>query len=136
MSTILINQLPSSQNTEAEFIPFAGGDGIAYKNEISQLQNRAKASGNTKGFYVLKSGFDLTADLSSYANSILEIRHNFDLGGGSATLPSGVVLVFNGGKISNGVIVANQTEIKGGLTQIFDTNITFGGSVNTEYVLP
>lgn len=45
------------------------------------------------------------------ANCIYEIRYDFDLGGQTVTIPSGCVLRFNGGRISNGKIATPYTEV-------------------------
>ena len=45
-------------------------------------------------------------------NTIYEIRYPFDLGGNSVTIPSGCVLKFNGGRISNGTLVGQNTAIE------------------------
>lgn len=42
-------------------------------------------------------------------NTIYEIKYDFDLNGGTITLPENCVLLFNGGKISNGKLNLNNT---------------------------
>lgn len=44
-------------------------------------------------------------------NTIYEIRYNFDLDGKKITIPSNCILDFQGGHISNGTIVLNNTNI-------------------------
>ena len=51
----------------------------------------------------------------SFASQVTEpnmkyvIKHNFDLGGGSVTIPEGCLIEFDGGKLSNGTLVGNDT---------------------------
>ena len=42
-------------------------------------------------------------------NTKYVIKHNFDLGGGSVTIPEGCLLEFDGGSISNGTLVGQNT---------------------------
>ena len=80
----------------------------------------------TKGYVILRKETSLALQMTK-ENTIYEIRYNFDLNGDTLTVPSGCVLKFNGGKISNGVIVGNNTVIDSPLVQIFD-NIEFSGT--------
>lgn len=61
----------------------------------------------------------------SEANTIYEIRYNFDLKGALLELPESCTLLFNGGSINNGTIVFNKTNILGisKLTDIGDVTI-------------
>ena len=61
----------------------------------------------------------------SEANTIYEIRYNFDLKGALLELPESCTLLFNGGSINNGTIVFNKTNILGisKLTDIGDITI-------------
>ena len=45
-------------------------------------------------------------------DTIYEIRYDFDLAGGSVTIPSGCVLNFIGGKLSNGTLTGDGTSVK------------------------
>lgn len=61
----------------------------------------------------------------SEANTIYEIRYNFDLKGALLELPESCTLLFNGGSINNGTIVFNKTNILGisKLTDIGDVTV-------------
>lgn len=61
----------------------------------------------------------------SEANTIYEIRYNFDLKGNLLTLPESVTLLFNGGSINNGTLICNKTNILGisKLTDIGDVTV-------------
>lgn len=78
----------------------------------------------------------------SFASQVTEpnmkyvIKHNFDLGGESVTIPENCVLEFEGGSLSNGTIVGNNTGIQAGFVKIFNTDITLAGSWNVATVYP
>lgn len=46
-------------------------------------------------------------------NKIFEIRDDFSLNGGTVTIPAGCILDFNGGSISNGTVVFQNTLLSG-----------------------
>lgn len=83
-------------------------------------------SPNGLGYKVLSKDADF-ADQVTEANTIYEIRNDFDLDSGSVTIPAGCILKFNGGSISNGTITGTQTAIEAGDYAIFG-NIVFAGS--------
>ena len=53
----------------------------------------------------------LTQDMINKSNTIYEIRYDFDLNGEEITIPEGCVLDFQGGKITNGTINLQATQI-------------------------
>lgn len=69
-------------------------------------------------------------------NTIYEIRDEFDLGGSRVTIPSGSVLVFNGGKLKNGTLVGTSTQVVADNVKIFDLNLSLDGSfLNEEFIV-
>lgn len=64
---------------------------------------------------------------NNHKNTIYEIRDKFNLNNATLTIPSGCILRFNGGTISNGKINGNSTKIEASNYQIF-YNISFSGS--------
>lgn len=60
-------------------------------------------------------------------NTIYEIRYDFGLSNATVTIPDNCVLKFNGGKLSNGTIQANNCRIEASLVPIF-SNVTFDGN--------
>lgn len=77
------------------------------------------------GYLVLKKNKTFAEQVTE-ANTIYEIRYEFDLGGDEVTIPSGCVLKFDGGLISNGEIEGDKTEITATAKKIFN-NIIFSG---------
>lgn len=65
-------------------------------------------------------------------NTIYVIRYNYDLGGTTVDIPDNVVLLFEGGVITNGTLVGSYTKISAPLYQIFGTDIRMTGSWSVE----
>lgn len=53
----------------------------------------------------------LLQDMINKPNTIYEIRYDFDLNNQEITIPEGCVLDFQGGKLSNGIIKGNYTDL-------------------------
>ena len=88
-------------NEEDLSIPEGGK--LQFANRVYNAQQP-----NGMGYVILRK--DKTfAEQVTLANTIYEIRYNFDLGGASVTIPAGCVLKFNGGNVNNGLIAFNNT---------------------------
>lgn len=99
-----------------------------------QIANRVNGSNTTgMGYKILRSNKTLSSQVTD-ANTIYEIRDAFNLGGGSATIPVGCVLVFNGGSISNGSLIMQGTFLDGDVKILGDVSVS--GSVSNDYVTP
>lgn len=66
-------------------------------------------------------------------NTTVKITKEWDLGGRSLELPTNVVLEFNGGYISNGKIIGNNTQLNGVLDKIF-CNVNIEGTWNVPVI--
>ena len=77
-----------------------------------------------KNYIILRESGTLAGQMS-VQNAIYEIRYDFDLDGGTLTIPSGSILFFNGGSLENGTVVGAGTAIFG--DYVFD-GVTFDGS--------
>lgn len=117
-------------------------------NKIKQLvlgnrpYNPSEFSGN--GYKVLEKNIQtvdgikkniLTAVMLSEANTIYEIRYDFDLNGADINIPSNCVLKFTGGKLSNGNIVGNNTTIENESDLIFENVRLIWGTYTNSYIL-
>lgn len=71
----------------------------------------------------------LTQAMINKANTIYVIQYDYDLKEASINIPENCVLQFDGGSLSNGTIVGNNTKIKTELEKIFN-NITIDGNWN------
>ena len=101
-------------------------------NKIKQLvlgnrpYNPSEFSG--KGYKVLEKNIQtvggvkkniLTAIMLSEANTIYEIRYDFDLDGETIEMQDGCTLKFCGGSLKNGTLKGANTVIKSDITLIF-----------------
>ena len=91
-----INNLPDDED-----ITSTGGD-----TPVLKFKDRKPDHG--KGYVILRRNKTF-AEQVTQANTIYEIRYDFDLDGGTVSLPDNCVLNFNGGSIYNGVICFNNT---------------------------
>ncbi|MBO7692860.1 MAG: right-handed parallel beta-helix repeat-containing protein [Methanobrevibacter sp.] len=97
------------------------------------------------GYVILRKNKTFASQVTA-ANTIYEIRYDFDLDNASVTIPAGCVLKFNGGKVTNGYLqgkLANDeiylSWFNGSVaalskldlsnsTVIFDINVVFDGT--------
>lgn len=73
----------------------------------------------------------LTQGMLGQENTIYVIQYDFDLNQnltGEVKVPANCCLLFEGGYISNGTIIGQDTEIQAGMVKIFNTNVTLAGS--------
>lgn len=113
-------------------------------NKIKQLvlgnrpYNPSEFSG--KGYKVLEKNIQtvggvkkniLTAIMLSEANTIYEVRYDFDLNGETIEISDECILKFNGGCIKNGKIIGKNTGILGHKNTIF-YNIYIDGNWNVQ----
>ena len=95
------------------------------ENNLLKFANRSATLTN-KGYKILRSDKTFAEQVTDI-NTIYEIRYAFDLDSESVTIPSGCVLSFNGGKLSNGTLEGTSTTIQSPGEKIFD-NIEFDGT--------
>lgn len=86
-----------------------------------------------KGYKILRKNWvrgynTLTQNMINKENTIYEIRYDYDLNGETIKIPENVILDFQGGSLSNGVIVGDNVLIKGDNTKLF-YNISFEGKI-------
>lgn len=100
--------------------------------DIMDRANPADTSG--MNHIVLKSNKTFAEQVTE-TNTIYEIRDSFNLNAATINIPNGCILVFKGGKISNGTLNGGDFNIVADLEKIFD-GITFtGGCINNTYEL-
>ena len=73
----------------------------------------------------------LTQEMISQANTVYEIRYDFDLSGATINIPENCTLDFQGGSFSNGTLNGNNTIIKSYPYFILNVNIN-GSFLNKE----
>lgn len=78
----------------------------------------------------------LTQAMMDKANTRYVIQYDYDLNGETVTLSKNSTLVFNGGSISNGTIIGNNTKIEASIEKIFGIDVVFDGSWSVEKCFP
>lgn len=82
-------------------------------NNRLQFANRASATGK-RGYVILRTDESFVNQVLN-DNTIYEIRYNFNLNASPVTIPQNCILLFNGGRITNGTLVcSNGVEIYNG----------------------
>lgn len=125
-----------------KFISYPDDEDITVVEDTSQTQllkfkdrthNPNLASG--KGYKILRRHWKevngvrkniLTQDMINDANTIYEIRYDFDLNGAEIQIKEGCVLNFVGGSLSNGTIIGNNSVVNSEPIVIFRNTIIKG----------
>ena len=125
-SSLLFDSCPATstfakQSSEVQFLA---------SEEAVPINTKSVIADNTRtgmGYIILNSDSSFQSQVKE-PDTIYEIRTVFDLSesGGKATIPEGCILKFLGGKICNGVLYSNNTEIEAPRYQIFE-NCTLSG---------
>lgn len=89
-------------------------------NKIDAIRFKDRDNSNGMAYKYLRKTKNMILSQSDFnqANTIYEIRYDFDLNSQTITIPEGCILRFNGGSISNGIINFSNTTLSG------DINIT------------
>lgn len=101
------------------------------KNNSNQIQLADRDSTNGMGYVILRKNKTFAEQVTK-ENTIYEIRYDFDLEGGTLNIPSNCTLKFEGGSISNGIIVGDDTSIISSICIIFKDNINLRGTFDVE----
>lgn len=88
-------------------------DGAVTDIKLNQSIRFNRAADSSKMGYCLLSDGSPFASQVTAANTIYEIRWNFDLEESIVSIPANCILKFNGGKIINGDIIGDNTYIEG-----------------------
>lgn len=117
--------------------------GIPSTDMTSAVQNSLQIADNSDhrpynssnpdgmGYLVLKKNKTFASQVTD-TNTIYEIRYDFNLNSATVVIPSGCVLKFNGGKVSNGTIVGRKTIINWDNEKIFGANLYLSGVFSSE----
>lgn len=76
----------------------------------------------------------LTQDMINNPNTIYHIQYDYNLNGQTITIPSGCVLLFEGGSISNGTLSGANTTLSGAIEHVFN-NLNIVGSWTNDFKL-
>lgn len=94
----------------------ADEEDITSEDNLLKLKNRDDALG--MGYVILRKNKTFAEQVTK-ANTIYEIRYDFDLKGEEFTMCKKCILFFNGGSLSNGTIIGDGTSIKASNYEIF-----------------
>lgn len=75
----------------------------------------------------------LTQDMISNENTIYIIQYDYDLKGATITIPNNCTLDFQGGSLSNGNVVFNNTEISSDANAVI-LNVDFEGNISNNEI--
>ena len=111
----------------------ADEEDITSENGLLKLKNRSALNGI--GYVILRQNKDFAEQITK-ANTVYEIRYDFDLNGAEITIPENCVLKFNGGSLSNGTINGDSYNIDAQRYKIFE-NINIKGTtkLNNYYLI-
>ena len=105
----------------------ADEEDITSENGLLKLKDRSALNG--MGYVILRQNKDFAEQVTK-ANTIYEIRYDFDLDNTSLTIPENCILSFNGGILKNGKIIGDKTR----LTNFIKLkNITIDGTFENEF---
>lgn len=102
------------------------------KGQVISLKDREynEDNPNGMGYIILRKNKPFKQQITK-ANTIYEIRYDFDLNGEEVTIPEGCVLKFEGGSLRNGSVIGNKTKITG--NPLFEVLI-YGTWTNNEFM--
>lgn len=78
----------------------------------------------------------LTQDMINQPSTIYHIQYDYDLDGRTVVVPNNCILLFEGGSLSNGTIVGNDTIISAQLIKIFNEDISLDGTWKINGIYP
>lgn len=76
----------------------------------------------------------LTQQMLNKENTIYVLQYDYSLNGQTITIPSGCVLLFEGGSISNGTLSGANTTLRGAIEHVFN-NLNIVGSWTNDFKL-
>ena len=97
-----------SQKAVSDALSTADEEDITSENGLLKLKDRSALNG--MGYIILRKNKSFAEQVIK-ANTIYEVRYDFDLNGAEITIPENCVLKFNGGSLSNGTINGNLYNI-------------------------
>ena len=110
----------------------ADEEDITSENGLLKLKGRSALNG--MGYVILRKNKDFAEQVIK-ANTIYEIRYDFDLDGKVITLPKNCTLYFIGGSIKNGTLHGNNTIINSIQENTIFNNIIFTGTFADKFYL-
>lgn len=132
MESIKFNQLDDALQamiaTPKTIVNHADGEDLTVRNQVLKLYDRHKETFKDvhKGYIIVRRNYEdiitetghesvcvLNQDMINEANTIYEVRYNFNLNGKTINVPEGCSIIFVGGRFYNGRVNLNNTTIYG-----------------------
>ena len=127
-------QTASEMNQLAQSVIINATELSNIKDDVAELSNKTYNPEEYSGMgratlrkNIINGVNVLTQEMISQANTIYEIRYDFDLNGSEITIPKDCVLGFQGGSFNNGVLNGVSTKIERNIC-IFGTDLDFTGT--------
>lgn len=114
-------EVQESGGPDDEDINYNSDQKLQFANRVYNTQ-----SPDGLGYTILRKNRTFAEQVTA-ANTIYEIKYDFNLNAATVTLPANVTLKFNGGSLTNGTLRGNNTTIDAADVKVFD-NITFTGT--------
>lgn len=95
---------------QGDVVNAADEEDITSINDLLKFKNRQSVSG--MGYVIIRKTSPFSSQIAEKTNTIFEIRYDVDLNGAIIQIPANCTLFFNGGSLSNGTIVLQNTSIK------------------------
>lgn len=97
------------------------------KNSEGEIQLTDRDSTNGMGYVILRKNKTFAEQVTK-ENTIYEIRYDYDLNGQEITIPENCVLQFEGGSLSNGVVLGYKTNISENNSKWIGNELTLNGT--------
>lgn len=125
-NTYTINLVIPEGGSPSDVIKLNDDDLTYSESEEIQLADRDALNG--MGYIILRKGQPVQSQMQQ-ANTIYEVRYNFNLLQESVNIPSNSILKFVGGSFSNGTLNGtNKAKIDAPYVRIFSDNLSLTGS--------
>lgn len=127
---ITINNFPDNEDLELYTIYQDSN------NKIDAIRFKDRDNSNGMAYKYLRKTKNMILSQSDFnqANTIYEIRYDFDLNGATINLPANSVLQFVGGSIKNGTLNGNNTVIEADSNAVIFDSVVIEGTWNVEHI--
>ena len=125
-----VEGVDTGKPARVDVVNAADEEDITSKDNLLKLKDRNDALG--MGYVILRKNKTFAEQVTK-ENTIYEIRYDFDLEDSEISLPKDIALKFEGGKLSNGILLAERCQIISASDEIF-SNIELIGSFYADMV--
>lgn len=112
----------------------ADNEDLTVENGVIKFKDKSSLDG--MGHVILRKNKTFASQVNK-TNTIYEVKYDFDLDGAEVTIPAGCTLKFDGGKLTNGVVIGNSTIVEATPYVVFSSTLeltgTFTGIARAEW---